>query len=63
VAYFQPPKTTINPPRFTTQLTTTSPLKTTFKHPLFPKHPSKTPINSKAPDFAGALLFSAKQSA
>jgi hypothetical protein len=50
-------KPTINPPRFTTQFTTISPQKTTLKNPLFPKHPPKTPQNSKAPDFSEAPLF------
>jgi hypothetical protein len=33
--------TTINPSRFTTQITTTSPQKTTQFHPLFPGSPVK----------------------
>jgi hypothetical protein len=46
---FSTRKATINPPRFTTQFTTTSPQKTIVKHALFLKHPSKTPTKQQSP--------------
>jgi hypothetical protein len=43
-------KTALQNTTFTTHPTTISPPKNTFKHPLFPKHPQKTPeIDKKTP--------------
>jgi hypothetical protein len=53
-------KTTINPPRFTTQFTTNSPQKTIHKTPLFLKHPSKMPIKTAKPRVSPGLHFFAK---
>jgi hypothetical protein len=49
VENFQPPKSDINAPRFTTQFTTNSPQKTTQKTPCFSKTPCKnaTPPHHK----------------
>src|SRR4051794_15351593 len=47
--------TTVNPPRSTRQITTTSPQKTTRFKPLFPIPPSKSPQKGKTPEQVASL--------
>jgi hypothetical protein len=54
---FQPAKSTINQPGFTTQFTTTSPQKHHAKTPAFSEPPSKTPMKHQKSTFAAACNF------